>query len=495
MCINMGNVQELIDLLVDERPRLDNAPLKEVICQVQFPRQLSLDDDVVRPIQRALSQRYPMFAEERAAKALVEDGPGVYFKPAGVGQRIFRFRDSGGSWTATIGPEAVALETTDYIGMKDFLLRWSELASAAAEALELTAQTRLGLRYINKLDLFATAEEDLSSWVREELVTPLGAQPKAKHLSYFVSHSQFREPDGLSCHMRHGLAPQEESGDQTIFLLDLDCYRGETAKFDTVDQIRSLARLNDCAYGYFTWAFRGQTLKKFSRTSAEQGRVWLKPTEDQPQRKEFFEDLLRSSFLLDCDATSGTGQADLYRDLLLKKLSAEQSHLIPEVKESVEDPSHATRPLSAVLKSFRESIDIPVADLARMIGLRRRQFYNLLADNPTSADTEIRIRRLAVEIERLATATEGGPEVMRAAVLTPVGPDAMSLFDVAAEGDQERLKDTVAILLRQIETRGVRRTRRAIPRPVPPEVARRRSRLMRESLADRHPPSERKESE
>jgi uncharacterized protein (TIGR04255 family) len=489
----MSNVQELIDRLVDERPRLESAPLKEVICQVQFPRQLSLDDDVVRPIQRVLSRRYPMLVEGQGVKA-VEDGPGAYFSPADVGQRTFRFRDAGGSWTATIGPEAIALETTDYVGMKDLLLRWSELVTAAGEALELTAQTRLGLRYINKLDFFDASQENLSSWVREELVTLLKAQPRERHLSFFISHSQFREPDGLSCHMRHGFAPKEDSEDRAIFLLDLDCYRGETAKFDPVDQIRSLARLNDCAYGYFTWAFRDESLKRFSHTHAEQGNgAWLKSTEDRPARRRASEDLLHSAFLLDWDATRATGRADLRRNFLLDA-GLGQVGSTEEERENFEDSGPAARPLSAVLKSLRESIDIPVADLARMVGLRRRQFYNLLAGDSTSADTESRIRQLAVEIERLATVTEEGPQAMRSAVLAPVGPEAVSLFEVAVMGDRVRLRDTVDRLLVQVETRGVRRTRRAIPRPVPPEVARRRRRLMRESLADRPPSSERKES-
>lgn len=500
MCTKMSNVQELIDRLVDERPRFDNAPLKEVICQVQFPRQLSLDDDVVRPIQRALSQRYPMFVDGHMAKKLLaEDAPGAYFPSPGAGQRIFRFRDAGGTWTATIGPEAIALETTDYVGMKDLLLRWSELATTAAEALELTAQTRLGLRYINKLDFPAASQEDLSSWVREELVTLPKAQPQAKQLLYFVSHSQFREPNGLSCHMRHGLAPpapREDSGDRAVFLLDLDCYRGETAKFDPVDQIRSLARLGDCAYGYFTWAFQDQTLRKFSHShtpSERKGPGWLALTEDQQQqRQQVFEELLRSPFLLDYDATSGTGRAGPSCDDLLE-IDSEGPDFTPEGQEDDEGIGQPTHPLSAILGSMRESIDIPVADLARMIGLRRRQFYNLLADNPTSADTEARIRRLAVEIERLARATEGGPEVMRAAILTPVGSDAVSLFEVAAAGDEERLREVVTTLLAQIEVRGVRRTRRAIPRAVPPEVAQRRRRLMRESMADRSPPSRRRD--
>lgn len=467
----MCSVRELIDDVVPERPRLENAPLKAVVCQARFPRQLSLGDDEVRPIQRALGHRYPMAAEERSG---------------GAGRRILRFGDTDGGWIATISPEAISLETTAYVGMKDLLIRWSELASAAAEAFELTVQTRLGLRYINELECPGSRREDLSGWVRNELLVPLAARPEADDLLRFVSQAQFRQPDGSSCNMRHGIAPRESEEGGMVFLLDLDCFVGEAAEFDPVGQIRSLARLNESAYGIFNWAFADRILERFGPTcrgGGESKAGWVKHAKESndASRKQCV--FAADSLWFDYTATfrENLGRSGRF------ELEVDRSHFFLARSGDADDPAPvlAAEPLSAVLESIRESIDIPVADLARMVGLRRRQFYNLLAGSPTGTETEMRIRRLAAALDRLAVATEGGPRALRAAVLTPIGPDATNLFEVAIGGDEKLLATTVEALLVQIETRGVRRTRRAIPRPVPAGTTEQRRRLMRESLADR----------
>lgn len=468
LCSKVCNVRELIDDVVPERPRLENAPLKAVICQARFPRQLSLGDDEVRPIQRALNHRYPVFDEEQAIEV--------------AHRRIFRFRDAGSGWIATIGPEAISLETTEYVGMKDLLIRWSELATATAEAFELTAQTRLGLRYVNELDCPAPHREDLSGWVRRELLMPLGAQPRAEHLLRFISQAQFRQPDGSSCNMRHGIAPSETDQDRAVFLLDLDCFRGEAVEFDPVAQIRNLARLNESAYEYFNWAFSERTVEHFGpeRPGPPPGGTgWVTRPRGTQRTQSVLADY---SLHFDRTATTDAGCGDLGRGFLVE-VKSDYPDPVPARSDS--EDSAPLEPLAAVLASMRESIDIPVVDLARMIGLGRRQFYNLLDGNPTSTETEARIRRLAAAIERLAAVTEGGPQTLRAAVLTPIGPDAINFFEVAAAGDDRRLAATVEALLVQIETRGIRRTRRAIPRPVPPGADEQRKRLMRESLADR----------
>jgi hypothetical protein len=132
-----------------------------------------------------------------------------------------------------------------------------------------------------------------------------------------------------------------------------------------------------------------------------------------------------------------------------------------------------------------------------MVGLRRRQFYNLLDGNPTTTKTEMRIRRLAAALERLAQATGDGPAALRAAVLTPVGQDATNLFEIAVEGDEGSLARTVEALLAQIAVQGMRRTRRAIPRPASATVAERRRKRVREVLADRpgHEPAKEEDND
>jgi uncharacterized protein (TIGR04255 family) len=260
------NVRELIDDLVVDRPRLANAPLRAVISQVRFPRLLSLDDNDLSPLQRALARRYPLLSQERAFQMNVTSSPSpnAFFTPTGTEQRIYRFSDTEKTWTVTIGSETISLETSAYDGMHDFLLRWTEVIGAAAEALPLSAQLRLGLRYINEVAAPGRAVEQLQGWLRDELFTLVGAHgPRVAEPLHTFSQVLFRQPDGSLCNLRHGLAPNPEEETETIFLLDLDCYREESGEFDLEGQVRSLVEFNKAAFEIFDWAFPDSTKAEF----------------------------------------------------------------------------------------------------------------------------------------------------------------------------------------------------------------------------------------
>lgn len=261
----MCNVRELIDDVVVDRPRLQNAPLKAVICQVRFPRQLELTPTEVRPVQKGLTERYPVLEEEVAAELTIEASasPQAYFSPARQ-QTIYRFRDVAQEWTATVGPEAISLETTSYVGMRDLLVRWAEFVSLAQEALSLRAQSRLGLRYVNEVPCPGSTRPELDGWVREELISLIGAHPtRTNDLVRLISQAQFRQPGGAMCNFKHGLAVDPQDAERTLFLLDLDYFREAVGEFDVEQQIRALAAFNEGARELFEWTFPDPTRAAF----------------------------------------------------------------------------------------------------------------------------------------------------------------------------------------------------------------------------------------
>ena len=274
------NVRDLIDDLVVDRPRLRNAPVKAVICQVRFPRLLDLAEAELRPLQRALADRYPVLVEEVAAELTLETSPSpqAYFAPSRQ-QTIYRFRDTAQEWTATVGPEAISLETTSYYGMRDLLERWAELVGQAQEALALNAQSRLGLRYVNELPCPGRSRERLDGWVREDLIALVGAHPqRTSDLVRLMSQAQFRQPGGAICNFRHGLAPNPHDGESSLFLLDLDYFQDDLSDFDLERQIRLLISFNEGARELFEWTFPDATRAGFGPeeplgpTTKEEGR-------------------------------------------------------------------------------------------------------------------------------------------------------------------------------------------------------------------------------
>lgn len=89
--------------------------------------------------------------------------------------------------------------------------------------------------------------------------------------------------------------------------------------------------------------------------------------------------------------------------------------------------------LRSVLEDLRRMVPLPVDDLAAMVGIKRRQFYNLLAGRRGApSEREQWIRQLHDEVERLARAA-GDDQRLRAAVLTPI--DGSTFYDLACAGD------------------------------------------------------------
>lgn len=99
--------------------------------------------------------------------------------------------------------------------------------------------------------------------------------------------------------------------------------------------------------------------------------------------------------------------------------------------------------LAELTERMRELVDLPVQDLARMCGIGRRQYYNLMrgkAEAMKTPDAEQRVRLIHHYLldlhERL-----GGPAAVRAAVLMPLqGSDMQSLLEVGGNGDIAQLK-------------------------------------------------------
>jgi hypothetical protein len=125
----------------------------------------------------------------------------------------------------------------------------------------------------------------------------------------------------------------------------------------------------------------------------------------------------------------------------LSAFRSESALQSPETAADVERREDAT--VAELTTEMREMIDLPVQDLARMCGVQRRQFYNLMNgdSHPRNADHEQRLRQLHRILRDLFTALDENPEAVRAAVLTPLGDGLTTFFEVARGGDLALLGD------------------------------------------------------
>ncbi len=152
------------------------------------------------------------------------------------------------------------------------------------------------------------------------------------------------------------------------------------------------------------------------------------------------------------------------------------------------DPITPTlEPLDDALKMIRECSGLPAIDVAAMIGVKRRQFYNLLNGERASSDRERWIRSLAAVLSALRDAADGDTARVRASILRPLD-DGRSLFELARDRDQDsvlRAKDELVLDLRAGRVTGL------VQRPSPTLRARSDHTAAREFLSEYREPEDR----
>ncbi len=244
---------------------LERDPLAQVVCQVRFSPILRLRErnEVIR-FQESVRGNYPRYAEQQ--------GMSLIITPAGVTQQVnpdplYRFQDSGGSFTAILSQDFVALEARDFSGIDDFAPRVVRLAEAVAEHYQPAEMTRIGLRFINELRL--PSQEPEAEMARAIAAPVLGIAGTVELIGAIDNVQQVVElhGDGSRLLVRHGLV---RSGGTTVdplqgealpaqlsdpfYLLDIDVFAEETLPFSAEGVETRLRRFNDEARSLFAWA-------------------------------------------------------------------------------------------------------------------------------------------------------------------------------------------------------------------------------------------------
>jgi uncharacterized protein (TIGR04255 family) len=244
---------------VVEDVHLSNAPIREVICQVRFPRILRIAHEEPVAFQERIRKRFPLLEAERR---VVIETEGV--KPGGKAEfppSIFRFRNPERTRMLSLAPDFFALSFTDYEhweGFADWLL---DAADAVQEVYAVPYSTRIGLRYINMVDCsfagFPSFEEVLGLF-RGELTAMLRTDViLSPRLSM---HRIETMSDGDAFTFRYGLT-REGTPPEPRFVLDFDHYaEGELGLDDLLDRCE---RYHRHIYNAFRWCIADGKLGVF----------------------------------------------------------------------------------------------------------------------------------------------------------------------------------------------------------------------------------------
>jgi uncharacterized protein (TIGR04255 family) len=244
--------------LPDPKPVVfGKSPLSLVVCQLRFEDlgEVERHFDVLREL---LAERYPL--SQKMQSTGIQIGPGgAQAMPSASG---LRFSSVDGKWTLTLMPDFCSLETTDYNDWADFDERLADVLQALEATAKPRVETRLGLRYVNQLQVEGVREaSDWTEYLHPAIVGELDESiPFAA--STLTLHQLIQLDVGEEAQMtfRHGLpgaAAGLEDG-SLAYVLDFDCFRQSEPprSFDIDDVRREADRFNTLITSLFQWCLK-----------------------------------------------------------------------------------------------------------------------------------------------------------------------------------------------------------------------------------------------
>lgn len=255
----------LMDMSPPEIP-LPQAPLVRVIAQIRFPVIASIEHrGFIASFQEALRAVYPVLRPE-IVRGYIAGPHGVEAAPV---QTLWRFHDLREQWRVSLAPDFLAVETTAYTSRRAFVDRLDQALRALATHIGPQLIDRLGLRYIDRVEL--SSPEEIIRLVRDE-VSGILTTPLAPYTHQALSESLFVLPEiGAQLLARWGQIPPRgtvdpdalEPVDTPSWILDLDMFSNTPRPFDTEALVADAYRYAERIYTVFRWAVTEAFLRRY----------------------------------------------------------------------------------------------------------------------------------------------------------------------------------------------------------------------------------------
>ena len=264
--------QRIADPLIGEPPervQLAPAPLVRVLGQVQFAKIIKINEEQhIGNFQEAVRNHYP-FIQKDVAQAIQLRTVGNAVQAGATEEVIWRLFDKSRTWRVSLNPGGLSLDTLKYTTRDEFLSRFHFLLTALAETIEPSIATRVGFRYINRLEHDLQSLENL---VYPELIGVLSGSLRPQ-VEQTLSQAQCKTAEGRLI-VRWGMLPPGNSHDGDMvaptqgesWILDIDSFTTEDLPEDGFKPELLSALVNtmaDRAYAFFRWSVKDSFLKQF----------------------------------------------------------------------------------------------------------------------------------------------------------------------------------------------------------------------------------------
>jgi len=235
-------------------------PLQEVVCQISFPRQLSIDESLPAEFQKALGSDYP-YVETREHVPLIIGGTEIAARP----RSHYDFTTSNKHYKITLTSEFVAVTTQNYTEWKEFEQHVAKALSALFSAYSIQLFVRIGLRYVNVISRKKLAL-DGKKWSDLVRHSALGLLPEDEvpfdDVLELNSATVLRLDVGkVTC--RAGFGKVDKPADDRVLFIDNDFFEDTEVKGSPDAVSRILNKFNEYAGHAFRWFIEPELDKAF----------------------------------------------------------------------------------------------------------------------------------------------------------------------------------------------------------------------------------------
>ncbi|WP_316367690.1 TIGR04255 family protein [Candidatus Thiodiazotropha sp. CDECU1] len=220
--------------------------IQTAVCELKFPVLLELEEKPPTEFQGALRKDFPIFKKSKTVSIHVGGSTDLPLSYA------FESRDK--KWVVALKPDSLVIETTSYTEFADFRTKIDRILHLIGGMLDTEFFTRVGLRYINVIDL---EDGEVDGWVNEKLIAPL-IGGELGTLTKYVSEIHGAFSDGRYS-FRHGLDSDQLDASKIRYILDFDYY---DEGIDYNDALELLTKFNAQNFSFFKWALGEKALHK-----------------------------------------------------------------------------------------------------------------------------------------------------------------------------------------------------------------------------------------
>lgn len=243
---------------------LSNPPLTEVVCQIRFPPILRIAEETPSKFQEMIRTRFPIFKTEHGLE--IQFSPGQPIKPLGQRPPVHRFLDKDEIRTVSLGFDFFAISTTHYESWQSFADDLYFIAEAVLTEYKVPFSTRIGLRYINALNVENTKTKTFDPDVLKILKTELTCLLTTEEIQsprLALTQIRARQDDDGEFSFRTGIVQQPEEDGELSFLLDFDRYYDEKLELDIDGLLERCERYHAEIYNAFRWSIVENKLQVF----------------------------------------------------------------------------------------------------------------------------------------------------------------------------------------------------------------------------------------